>query len=153
KDKSRLLKTLVAFAICLVLVSCAATRMYSGPELANSQVAIIQSADLTVTIESLDGKRTPSSRIAVLPGEHTIEMSFDDRMPGGWVYWSVNNFIFSFIAQAGHTYSVDWKMSPDNYRTYFVVLKDKTTGEHVPYTSTSPTQPMDMYFDAGLYRD
>lgn len=50
KRRNRLVEVLLAFAACLVFVGCTTVKMYSGPDLPADQVAIIESADLSVTI-------------------------------------------------------------------------------------------------------
>lgn len=129
-----LAKVLVALAMVFLMVSCATTaKMYSGPDLPANEIAFIQSATSSVTIESCDGKKLPNSRVAVLPGEHVIEISFYDRSQGDWISWSISNSFLSFSAEAGHTYSVDWKTDSRDNRKYVVVLKDLKTGEEIPY--------------------
>jgi hypothetical protein len=132
-DSLFLVKVLFVLAIGLLTMSCGTTRMYSGPELRANEIAIIQSATSAITIESCDRKRISASRVAVLPGEHLIEMSFYDRTQGDWVSWSISNSFLSFTAEAGHTYSVDWKDDSRDNRKYVVVLKDLKTGEEIPY--------------------
>jgi len=138
-----LAKTLFVLAIVFFIVSCATTtKMYSGPELPANEVAFIQSASSTVTIESCDGKKISVSRVAVLPGEHLIEMSFYDRTQGDWISWSISNSFLSFTAEAGRTYSVDWETDSRDDRKYVVVLRDRKTGQDVPYMRGKPRQPL-----------
>jgi hypothetical protein len=128
-------KALFVLAMFFLMVSCATTaKMYSGPDLPANEVAFIQSA-------TCDGKKIAASRAAVMPGEHLIEMSFN-QASGDWVYWSANNAFFYFTAEAGHTYSVDWKLRPNNEKTYAVVLKDQKTGQDAPYKQGKPRQPL-----------
>ncbi|HEX2965779.1 MAG TPA: hypothetical protein VHO84_08335 [Syntrophorhabdaceae bacterium] len=152
KARKGLMKALLAFSTGLMLLSCTTVKMYSGPDLPADQVAIIESSDLSVNIESCDGIPTRYSRLAVLPGEHAVEMSIRESPQGSWTYWSINNSTFSFIAQAGHTYAVGWKVLPEAYDLYVVVVRDKTAGGIVPLTSESKPQPLGMYFDSDFFR-
>jgi hypothetical protein len=109
------------FAMVLVVGCASSSRMYSGPELSASQVAIVRPAQISVSIESCDNKRLSglASSLSVLPGEHVIEMSI--RAPG--IMYSADTSFMTFKAEAGHVYAVDWEQSktaPNRYTSFIV---------------------------------
>jgi hypothetical protein len=105
-------------------------RMYTGPELPASQTALVRGADITINLVSCDGAKVTSLEVSVLPGEHTIEMSFS----GGGSYSSDTAFL-KFTAEAGHTYVVD-KDNQTEPGKYFPFILDKTTGKKVSQNFT-----------------
>jgi hypothetical protein len=99
-----LVKVLFIVAIAFLTGSCSSTmRMYSGPELPASQTALVRAGDIGVDLVSCDGKKITSSEIIILPGEHTIEMSFYQREVG----YSADTALMDFTAEAGHVYMVN----------------------------------------------
>ena len=111
-------------------------RMYTGPERPASETALIRGATFEINIESCDGVKVTSSDIAVLPGDHTIEMSFH-----GVMEYSQDTSFLQFTAEAGHTYLVD-KEYPHNQPGgwYAPFILDKTTGEKVSQSFIPPSQ-------------
>lgn len=102
-------------------------RMYTGPERPATETALIRGASSEINIESCDGSKVTSLEIMVLPGEHTIEMSFS-----GGMEVSIENSFLQFTAEAGHTYVVDREdvFSSPGAR-YHAFIFDKTTGKRV----------------------
>jgi tetratricopeptide (TPR) repeat protein len=68
-----------------------------------------------------------SSSVSVLPGEHTIEMSYS-----GSSGYSTSGTPRKFNTEAGHTYIVDKQTSSTSPGRYTVLITDKTTGKLVP---------------------
>jgi hypothetical protein len=123
-------KALCIVTLVLLTISCSTTsRMYSGPELPASQTALIRGADSTINIESCDGVKVNSTTVSVLPGEHTIEMSFNDPLVG----YSNYNVFKKFTVEAGHTYGITKKILA-THGTYSVPITDQTTGKEIPAT-------------------
>jgi tetratricopeptide (TPR) repeat protein len=107
-------------------------RMYSGPELPESQTALVRGADLSINLVSCDDVKVTSTAITVLPGDHVIEMSYSGS--GGY---STNNSFTKFKAEAGHTYVVD----KDNFTQpgrYFTFITDITTNKRVSSPADKP---------------
>ena len=84
KTRSKLLccvKVMAVAASIFLVGSCSATtRMYPGPERPASETALVRGATTEINIESCDGAKVTSTSVVVLPGDHTIEMSFRGEM-------------------------------------------------------------------------
>jgi hypothetical protein len=116
----------------LLISSCAVApyKAYMGPDLPSDKTALIEGADPGINLVSCDGiKPTSRQAISVLPGEHTVEMSFNDPSVG----YSRDTSLFKFTAEAGHRYAVDKTISSDPGR-YFPFIMDKTTGRKIQQT-------------------
>jgi hypothetical protein len=132
KAKGKLLfyvEVLAVAASVLLVGSCSTAPMkgYTGPERPATETALIRGGTSEINIESCDGVKVTSLNISVLPGDHTIEMSFSGSME-----YSIDTSFLKFTAEAGHTYIVD----RENVRTqpggaYNPFILDKTTGKRV----------------------
>jgi len=121
------LKIVLVSSTLLFLFSCAGTqRMYSGVELPSAEIALLRPAGVGIIIEKCDGKEVMSSSVAVLPGEHSIETSFTDRL---FDAYSKNNAATYFTAEAGHVYIVD--KTYGNASTYRMTITDVSTNKQV----------------------
>jgi len=95
----------------LALAACAGTPMkgYTGPVLPAEQTALVKTGPYAELV-TCDGVKVSALRVAVLPGEHTIEMKPNDQQSDytqtGYMYRSKVIGSISFIAEAGHTYVV-----------------------------------------------
>jgi len=82
-------------------------KAYPGPTLPADQTALIESGAYT-NVERCDGLKITSLKVAVLPGEHLIEMTpADQGQPQrGYLFYSSVTGSISFTAEAAHTYLV-----------------------------------------------
>jgi tetratricopeptide (TPR) repeat protein len=106
--------------------------MYSGPALPESQTALVRGSDSSINFVSCDGVKVSSVDIMVLPGEHTIEMSYS-----GLGNYSRNNSFTKFKAEAGHTYVVD-KDNRTQPGRYVPFITDITTNKKVSSPADKP---------------
>jgi hypothetical protein len=121
------LKIVLVSSTLLFLFSCASTqRMYSGAELPAAEIALVRPVGVGIIIEKFDGKEVMSPSVAVLPGDHSIETSFTDRVFGSS---SRNNATTYFTAEAGHVYIVDKVYGNGN--TYRMVITDASANKQV----------------------
>jgi tetratricopeptide (TPR) repeat protein len=117
-------------------------RMYSGPELPASQTALVRGADISINLVSCDGRKITSSDVIILPGDHTIEMSYYQREVG----YSVDTALIDFTAEAGHVYVVDRLTGGGN--TYRVTIIDRDSQHKVgrnERSSRTPEQSLELY--------
>jgi tetratricopeptide (TPR) repeat protein len=123
---------IVAITILLAMSSYAGAPVkgYDGPDLPRDKVAIIERSR-DVEIESFDGQKSKGlwNGVALVPGFHAIEASFRDIVSDGWSYWSVNNSIVRFNAEAGHTYKIEWEHKNDAHSYWGAYAVDMTTGK------------------------
>ncbi|HEX2964584.1 MAG TPA: tetratricopeptide repeat protein [Syntrophorhabdaceae bacterium] len=127
------MKILISLLLVIGLLGCSTTtRMYSGPALPENQTALVRGGDVSINLVSCDGVKVTSSAIMVLPGEHTIEMSYSGS--GGY---SINNTFTKFKAEAGHTYVVDKDnfTRPGRYTTF---ITDITANKKVSSPADKP---------------
>jgi tetratricopeptide (TPR) repeat protein len=127
----------LAVAVSLFLVGACSTapmKGYTGPERPPSETALVKSAGAGTSIERCDGKKVTSNSVAVLPGDHTIEMSYFDRASESY---SANNAFLKFTAEAGHTYILDRTLSSQPGR-YEAFIMDQMTGKRVSITVIMP---------------
>lgn len=102
-------------------------RMYTGPERPATETALIRGATSEINIESCDGVKVTSSDFSVLPGDHTIEMSFR-----GAREYSIDTSFLKFTAEAGHIYIADREtVHTQPGARYHPFILDKTTGKKV----------------------
>lgn len=126
---------LIMLSISLV-ISCSSTqRMYSGSELPAAEIAHVRSAGMGIFIERCDGKQVFASEVTVLPGDHSIEMSFTDRL---FNTVSGNNAVMYFTAEAGRTYVVDKVYGDGN--TYRMTITDVSTNKQVGRYQQTPNR-------------
>lgn len=98
-------KILLILSSIVVAASCTGTTtvMYSGPVKPAGETALIRGADTSINIVRCDGVRLSSNAATVLPGEHTVEVAYEE-MEG---YFLEGTIILGWEAEAGHTYIVD----------------------------------------------
>ena len=150
--------TLNGLALAMVILcgtaSCSATKsykLYEGAELPEDRIAIITGQERPVFVHAVNGMKNPegedtygSFRTELLPGTHTVTMSFEGRTSTSertdrpysfyyTVYYRCNSTKTVDIkvnAEAGHIYSVTSKRDFDKHQWYAVVM-DETTGETI----------------------
>jgi hypothetical protein len=138
-----LAKVLVVVTTVFLTGSCSSTmRMYSGPELPASQTALVRGADISINLVSCDGRKITSSDVVILPGDHTIEMSFYQREVG----YSIDTALMDFAAEAGHVYIVEKLMGGGNM--YGAIIIDRDSRQKVSRnerSSRTPEQSLELY--------
>jgi hypothetical protein len=130
------LTTIVSF---LLIGSCAMLPMkrYEGPDLLSDKTAAIENG-VYVDIDKCDGVKLGSfqNRVIVLPGDHTIEMSFQTQTISDLVLYSKETASLTFKTKSGHTYVAyaHW-VATEGWIAY---VMDKKTGERVAQSETLP---------------
>ena len=131
-------------------------KAYQGPTLPADQTALIESGSYTL-IEKCDGLKITSLKVAVLPGEHVIEMTpAQQGQPyRGYLFYSLVTGSVSFIAEAGHTYLayVDFlaASAPANEGgsgyEWIGYVQDRSSGQMIANTGRLPlkAEPMTPY--------
>ncbi|HVN96689.1 MAG TPA: tetratricopeptide repeat protein [Syntrophorhabdaceae bacterium] len=119
---------LVLTVSVLLISSCAVApyKAYTGPDLPPDETALIERASIDIAIKSCDGTEVTSDAVTVLPGDHTLEMSFNEVGR----YYARNTCFLKFTVEAGHTYRIDKRFSsiPETYEGFVV---DQNTGKQV----------------------
>jgi len=101
----RLLKLMIILATAFLIESCSSTtQMYSGPEKPAGEIALVRGADASIDIVRCDGVRLSTGAATVLPGEHTVEVTYSELNRG---YSLLGTILLAWKAEAGHTYIVD----------------------------------------------
>jgi hypothetical protein len=98
-----LAKPMIVLVMVFLILSCSTTtQMYSGPERPAGETALVRGADLSIEIIRIDGRKLNSMAASVLPGDHTVEVTYS-----GQFYYLIGSMILRWKAEAGHTYVVD----------------------------------------------
>lgn len=72
---TRITMHLVLGGICLIFFGCASTQqLYSGPRLPAGEVATLEARYCKMI--SIDGQKVSSSKVEILPGQHSLEASY-----------------------------------------------------------------------------
>jgi hypothetical protein len=134
----------------LAIGACAFTPMkgYPGPALPASETAIVEGAWRTDLV-SVDGVKVPGFSVALLPGQHTIEMipgEHEQRPNYVWVFHSPVAGSITFMAEAGRRYlaGVDFADRPapgyEDYSKWSWVgyIRDETTRAVAAWTGVLP---------------
>jgi tetratricopeptide (TPR) repeat protein len=132
-NKQRLSFLVYALAVLifgLLEASCSTTtQMYSGSERPASDTALVRGADVSIEIIRCDGRKLNSRAAMLLPGEHTVEVTYSEGSGG---YSLLGTIILRWKAEAGHTYIVDKAIhsaSRPGMSTMFII--DQATGKNV----------------------
>ena len=145
--------------VALALAACAGTPMkgYTGPALPAEQTVLVETGPYA-EIVTCDGVKVSALRVAVLPGEHTIEMKPNDQqsdyMQTGYMFRSKVIGSASFTAEAGHTYVVGVSIvaAPltdediGSGYTWTGTIEDETTHKRVKRTDRLPLDVLPMTF-------
>jgi hypothetical protein len=130
------LTTLMVF---LLISSCAIAPMkgYVGPDLPSDKMAIIENG-VYVDIEKYDGINLGffQNSVAVLPGNHTIEVAFRNQLFESFVLYSEHTAMVKFVAKAGHTYVVYAHVT--GYYEWQARVIDKKSGDQITNSETLP---------------
>jgi hypothetical protein len=123
----------------LLIGSCVMLPMkgYEGPDLSADKTALIENG-VYIDLVKCDGMQLGSfqNRITVLPGDHTLEMSFQTQTISDLVLYSRETASLRFKAEAGHTYLAYAHWVQTGGWTAYVM--DKKTGERVAQSETLP---------------
>jgi len=77
-------------------------RMYSGPPLSGSQVALLR-WDSVINVISVDGMLVPRcDRIELFPGDHNVQVGYSSSR-----FRSSRDRLLNFRAEAGHRYRIN----------------------------------------------
>ena len=97
--------TIVLAMVFLILSCSTTTQMYSGPERPAGETALIRGADSSIDIVRCDGTKLQTNAATVLPGDHTVEVTYRELDVEGT--YLIGTIILMWKAEAGHTYIVD----------------------------------------------
>jgi hypothetical protein len=140
RTKSFFIVTRLIMAVTFLLAgSCAMLTMkgYKGPDLSADRTAAVERG-VYLYIDECDGMKLGAfqNRITVLPGDHTLEMSFQTQTISDLVLYSRETASLRFKAEAGHTYVAYAHWVQTGGWTAYVM--DKKTGERVAQSETLP---------------
>jgi tetratricopeptide (TPR) repeat protein len=96
--------TIISVMVFLIFSCSTTTQMYSGPERPSGDTALIRGADASINIVRCDGTKLRTNAATVLPGEHTVEVTYQESGEG---YYLLGTIMLMWKAEAGHTYIVD----------------------------------------------
>jgi hypothetical protein len=138
-----LMRIALSLFYILILTSCASTtKMYSGPGRPATETALIRGVDSSIDILSCDGTKLSSNSAILLPGEHTVDVTYRERDSGG--YSLAGSIRLQWMAEAGHTYIVEKSIHassrPGMSAMYIIdqaTNKNVSTGVLVPGTEES----------------
>ena len=130
---------LVIAIISLLASSCAMLTMkgYEGQDLSADKTAVIESG-FYLNIDKCDGVDLGifQNKVIVLPGEHTIEVSFQTQTTGDLVSYSNETVSLTFNTEAGHTYVAQAHLM--SAKGWIAYVMDKKTGERVAQSEILP---------------
>jgi len=100
-------------------------RMYSGPQLPKSQVALLR-WDSVINVILVDGKLVPRcSRIELSPGEHNVQVAYSSSG-----FRSRHDQLINFTAKAGHRYRISHSIDTSSESMHWDVwIRDTTNKE------------------------
>ena len=101
--KVRSVSCMMILSALLILWGCGSKtyRMYSGPQLPNSQTSFLQ-WDSVINVIFVDGKFIPRcSRIELFPGDHNVQVGYSSSG-----FRSRIDRLIHFTAEAGHKYKI-----------------------------------------------
>ena len=124
-----LAKLTIILAMAFLILSCSTTtQMYSGPERPAGDTALIRGADASINIVRCDGTKLWTNAATVLPGEHTVEVTYKELSEG---YYLLGTIILMWKAEVGHTYIVDKVIHASSPGTSTMFIADLATKEKV----------------------
>jgi hypothetical protein len=120
-----ILSILILSAI-LILWGCGpgTYRMYSGPRLPKSQVALLR-WDSVINVILVDGRLVPRcSRIELFPGDHSVQVGYSSSG-----FRSRHDRLINFTAEAGHRYRIDHSIDSSSALMHWNVWIEDTTNK------------------------
>lgn len=147
----------------LALAACAGTAMkgYTGPALPAEQTALVKSGPYAELV-ACDGMKVSALSVAVLPGEHTVEMKPSDQQMDythtGFLFRSRVNGSISFTAEKGHMYVaavsiVAAPLTDEDMGTGYAwvgTIEDETTHQRVKRTEKLPLDVLPVVFGPSM---
>ena len=147
----------------LLTGSCAATMNgYPGPSLPASETALIKTGFDADMLSCDDVRLAPSYlNIAVLPGKHTVEISLRRQWVADKLVHSDVTASITFVAEAGHTYSVNASVLPTKEWAGLVAhqydwqgyVKDEGTGQTIAITAGALPARIDWIYHGSVYQN
>jgi hypothetical protein len=110
----------------LILWGCGpgAYRMYSGPRLPKSQVALLR-WDSVINVILADGRLIPRcSRMELFPGDHSVQVGYSSSG-----FRSRHDRLINFTAEAGHTYRISHSIDSSSELMHWNVWIEDTTNK------------------------
>jgi len=144
----RLLKLMLMMLLlttAFLIASCSSvTQMYSGPEKPTGEIALVRGADASIDIVRCDGVRLSTGAATVLPGEHTVEVTYSELNRG---YSLLGTILLAWKAEAGHTYVVDKIIhaAPGMSRMFIIDAETKKEVSRSLLKPGSETERLRMY--------
>ncbi len=162
------LKTLAIGVAVLALGACAGMPMqgYTGPALPTDRTAVVRTGPYT-DIVAYDSMKLPSLSVALLPGEHTLEMLPNDPpntdgYSGAYYFYSKVTGSVAFMAEAGHRYQAYVSIAPEPGTTegsdsgykdsgfaWRGYIQDETTHKRVASTGRLPIEAEPKIYPGG----
>jgi hypothetical protein len=130
---------LITVFIFFLVSSCAVLPMkgYEGQDLPADKTAVIENG-VYIDINKCDGVKLGSfqNKVVILPGDHTIEITFQTQLIGDIILYSSETASVKFKAEAGHTYVAYAHMV--SIEGWIAIIKDKKTDERIAQSEMLP---------------
>jgi hypothetical protein len=146
----------------LFAASCAVTmKGYPGPSMPDTETALIKTGFYSKILRCDDIRLvSPYLNIVVLPGKHTVEVAFRKHWVGNKLLLSVVTGTITFVAEGGHTYSVNAQIIPHKQWADLVAheydwqgyVKDLGTGQTVAVTTEALPIRVDWIYQGALWK-
>jgi len=147
----------------LLAASCAATmKGYTGPSMSAGETALIKTGFYADMLKC-DDVRLPSSSlsITVLPGEHTVQLALRRQWVADKLLYSELTASITFVAEAGHTYTVNASLLPTKEWAGLVVhqydwqgyVKDLGTGQTIAITAEALPVRFDWIYHGSIFNN
>lgn len=112
--------------IGFLMLGCGPVRMYAGPALPASSVAVLEIENVKLfTLDGAPVDEAASKGLEILPGEHTMRASHNLTGYGDQVV------TYSFVAEAGHRYIFGADYEIQRTLSWRPWVKDSATGRTV----------------------
>jgi len=114
--KFKSILSIYSLSALLILWGCGSGtyRMYSGPRLPKSQVALLE-WDSVINVILIDGKLVPRcSSIELFPGDHNVQIGYS-----GSGFRSRQDRLINFAAEGGHRYRIRQSIVSNSGLTYW----------------------------------
>ncbi len=156
--RTPLTRTLIGIIVMCLFAGCMTLqeyKLYKGPQLPGDKVAVLINKGETIVVHTIDGINNPSGekvygpgRFAVLPGEHSLNVSFyristSTQLEGHYYYdvfhknTSTSNIDVNFETESGHQYLLTSEYDYKRLQWSFVLM-DETTKEKIIETGPYP---------------
>jgi len=155
---------LVLFGAAFLLAGSCATTMngYTGPSMPPDETALIKTG-FNANLLRCDDVQIPSSylNIAVLPGKHTVQLSLRRQWIADKLLYSEAVGSVTFVAEAGHTYTVNASLLPIKEWAGLVAheydwqgyVKDLGSGQTIAITAEALPVRFDWIFHGSTFNN